>query len=252
MTDSDNSAAPPPRLGRRVLRWGLAAVRPLLAKSYIAGAPTRLAAGIPDDAPHGLIEGPNTLNVLVVGGLSGSALGVHSNRLGVAHQLAHRLHELTGRGVEWEALAQPKLRLAATGESLRGLRGLASYDLIVLSPGITDLLSFVPIAAWRRDFERLVWFLDATMAPGARLFVTEVPDVSRYVQAGSFVSGVLIQDARELSTIAAEVCSSLPRAQCITLPEISADDFADGVFEYATLYRRWGRYLAEQQLQEET
>ena len=246
MTAPDGSTATPPRRGRRVVRWGLATVRPLLAMNFVSGAPTRMAAGVPDDAPNGLIEGPRVLNLLVVGGLSGSAIGVRSYDQGVAHQLAQRLHRLTGRGVEWETLAHPKLRLAATSETLQQLPGLASYDLVVLSPGIADLLAFMPIAAWRREFERLIWFLDAATARGARLLVTEVPDVSNYVQVGPFVSGVLSQDSRELSAIAAEVCESLPRAHYLTLPPITSTDFIDGAFSYSTLYRRWGSHLADQ------
>jgi len=228
------------------VRWGLGAVRPLLAWNYVAGAPTRMVAGGPDDTPNGLLDGPRVFNLLVVGGLSGSAVGVPSFRLGVAHQLAQELHRRTGRGVEWESFAHPNMRLASTSEALQQLPGLASYDLIVLSPGIADLLAFTPINAWRREFERLVWHLDATTADGVRLVVTEVPDVSAYVQVGPFVSGVLAQDSRELSSIAAEVCAGVPRAQYITLPPIEPSDFVDGAFSYSTLYRRWGHYLANQ------
>lgn len=246
MTAPDGTTVTPPRRGRRVVRWGLGAVRPLLAWNYVAGAPTRMVAGGPDDTPNGLLDGPRVFNLLVVGGLSGAAIGVPSFRLGVAHQLAQHLHRSSGRGVEWETLAHPNLRLSATSESLQRLPGLASYDLVVLSPGIADLLAFTPIAAWRRELEKLMWFLDATTAEGARLVVTQVPDVSAYVQVGPLVSGVLAQDSRELSAIAAEVCAGVPRAQFLTLPAVAASDFVDGGFSYSTLYRRWGHYLAEQ------
>ena len=78
-------------LARRMLRASLRLVRPIIAFNYVAGAPTRLAAGVPDDASNGLIEGPHLLHLLVVGGLSGSSVGVRSFELGVAHQCAKSL-----------------------------------------------------------------------------------------------------------------------------------------------------------------
>jgi hypothetical protein len=231
-------------LARRILRASLRLVRPIIAFNYVAGAPTRLAAGVPDDASHGLIEGPRPLHLLVVGGLSGSSVGVRSFELGVAHQFAKSLARSTGRGVEWESLATDRPRLAATAASIRSLEGLGSFDFIVLSPGTTDVLSFASLRLWRQEIERLVIFLAEKTSPRALIVVTRIPDVSNYVQVGPMLSEILSDDSRRFSAAAADACARTPKTEFVELPLVEKSDFLNGAFSYTALYRRWGVFLA--------
>jgi hypothetical protein len=219
-------------------------VRPLIAFNYVAGAPTRLAAGGPTDAPHGLIEGPGVLHLLVVGGLSGSSVGVRSYELGVAHQFAVSLARTTGRGVEWESVASDRPRLAATAAVIRALDGLGSFDFIVLSPGTMDVLSFASVRRWRQELERLLAFLAEKTSSRAMIVVTRIPTVSGYVQVGALVSHILDEDSLRFSAMAAAACARTPRTYFVAMPAIEKSDFVDGAFSYAGLYRRWGTFLA--------
>lgn len=228
----------------RVLRACLALVRPLIALNYVAGAPKRLSAGVPDDASYGLIDGPRLVHLLVLGGLSGSSVGVRSNELGVAHQFAKGLVRSTGRGVEWESVASSRPRLAATVASVRGLDGLGSFDFIVLSPGVMDVLSFASLRLWSKELEHLLAFLAEKTSPRALVVVTGILDVSNYVQVGPMLSRMLSHDSARFSAAAAAACARTPKTEFLEMPPVEKSDFIDGAFSYATLYRRWGAFLA--------
>ena len=228
----------------RALRTCLSLVRPLIALNYVSGAPTRLSAGAPDDASYGVIEGPRPIHLLVLGGLSGSSVGVRSYELGVAHQFAKGLGRSTGRGVEWESVAGSRPRLAATAASARGLDGLGSFDFIVLSPGVMDVLSFASLRLWNQELERLLAFLAEKSSPPALVLVTNILDVSNYVQVGPMLSRMLSHDSARFSSAAAAACALTSKTEFLEMPPVEKSDFIDGVFSYATLYRRWGAFLA--------
>jgi hypothetical protein len=233
-----------PPLGRSVIRACLRVVRPLIAFNYVAGAPTQMAAGVPDDAPHGLIEGPRPLHILVVGGLGGSSVGVRSYELGVAHQFAKNLAKATGRGVEWESIATARPRLASTSATIHALDGLGSFDFVVLSPGTMDVLSFSSVRLWRLELERLIAFLAEKTSPRALVLVTEIPRVSGYVQVGRLASRILDDDAVRFTAIAEAACARSSKTHLVAMPAIEKSDFVDGAFSYPGLYRRWGAFLA--------
>jgi hypothetical protein len=227
-----------------ISRSTLGLLRPIVALRYVSGAPTRLALGGPQDASHGSIEGPNRLHLLVAGGLSGSAVGVQSHQFGVAAQLARLLARETGRGVDWESLSHHNPRLAGTAFALRSLDGLASFDVIILSPGSADVLAFTPFRAWRAELRGLLEFLVSAISPTALVAITEVPDVSPYVQAGRLLSGALAADSKEFNAIVTDVRHILPAAQFLALPLTQPSDFEDGAFRYTALYRRWAGVLS--------
>jgi hypothetical protein len=231
-------------IGHRAVRVFLRLARPFIAFNYVSGAPTRLASGVPDDASYGLIEGPAPLHLLVVGGLSGSSVGVLSYELGAAHQFAMSLARTTARGVEWDSVASDRPRLAATAASIRSLDGLGSFDFIVLSPGTIDVLSFVSVRRWQQELERLIAFIAEKSSSHAMIIVTGIPKVSGYVQVAPLIGRILDDDSLRFSAIAEAACARTPKTNFVVLPAIEKSDFVDGGFSYSTLYRRWGVFLA--------
>jgi len=238
------TAAQKAPFGRRFLRACLSLFRPVIALNFAAGAKTRVSTESPDDAPYGLIEGPRVLHLLVVGGLSGSSIGVQSYELGVAHQFAENLARSTGRGVEWESLAPDRPRLPGIAASVRGFDGLGSFDFIVLSPGVMDVLSFAPLRLWRKELERVLVFLAEKTSSRARVLVTGIPEVSGYAQVGPMISSILSDDSRRFSAAVAEACARAPKTEFVKMPLVEKSDFVDGAFNYASHYRRWGVFLA--------
>lgn len=235
---------PGSRIAHIVGRYTLGLLRPIVALRYVSGAPTRLAADGPQDASHGSVEGPNRLHLLVAGGLSGSAVGVQSHRSGVAAQLARLLARETGRGVDWESLSHRNPRLAGTATALRSLDGMASFDVIILSLGSADVLAFTQFRTWRAELRGLLEFLASSISPTALVAITEVPDVSPYVQVGRLLSGGLAADAREFNAIVDGARRIIPAAQLLALPLTEPSDFEDGTFRYSALYRRWAGALS--------
>ncbi len=239
---SPGGSARAPRIIRRSI---LGLLRPIVALGLGTAAPTRLASAGPGDAPHGSIDGSNRLHVLVVGGISGSARGIPTFDLGVAAQLAQSLASATGRGVDWESLSDENAKLAGTAPPLRSLPGLASFDVIVLSPGSADVLGFTPFRRWRAELIGLLDFLATAASRAALIVVTAVPDVSPHVQLGPLLSAGLAVDSTEFNAIAVEACAVRHRAQFVALPAPAASDFVDGVFNYRGLYRRWSDSLRD-------
>jgi hypothetical protein len=230
---------------RRIIRVVQRLIRPFVSWNYLAGAPTRMSAGVPNDRPHGSIEGPKPYQILVVGGMSGSGIGISSFHQSVASVLAGCLSRSSGRGADWESTGGSNLRLAATSAALFAQSGLASFDVIVVSPGVADALAFVSIRRWRAELERLLAELAKRTKPDALVLVTGVADVAKYVQVGPFLSSMLTRDALHLTATVEASCANAPKARFIELPPVASDDFVEGAYSYSRLYRRWGRFLAD-------
>ncbi|WP_394768363.1 GDSL-type esterase/lipase family protein [Lacisediminihabitans sp.] len=219
-------------------------VRPLIAWNYSAGWPTRMSAGTPTDAPFGMVGGRNPISVLVAGGIAGAGIGVLSYQQGLACQLAGVLSRASGRGVDWESLARPSLRLAATGAAVSERADLPSFDVVIILTGVADALALTTMARWRRDLDETLTTMLADVSPAATIIVTAVPDVADQVRVGRFVTAVLRDQIRALNETALAVTARYHRVNFVALPPLERADFDDDVFSYASLYRRWGQHLA--------
>jgi hypothetical protein len=218
-------------------------VRPLIAWNYAAGWRTRISADAPADAPFGAVGGPNPLDILVAGGIAGAGIGVLTHQQGLASQLAGVLSRETGRGVDWESLARPSLRLSATGAAVSERDDLPSFDIVVIVTGVADALALTTMGKWRSDLGETLRLVLARASPTATIIVTEVPDVADNMQVGRFVSGVLRDQTLALNENARTVCGQYRRVNLVALPPVARTDFVDDVFNYVSLYRRWGHFL---------
>jgi hypothetical protein len=221
------------------------AVRPFVAFIYATGAPTRMSAGVPSDEPSGTVPGRRPLRVIVAGGMSGSGIGVATFEQAVASQFATVLSRITDRGTDWESIGDSSMRLSATASALLVHEGIGGVDVIVISPGSSDILAFTSVSRWATELERLLTRLRDLTGPRALVIVTEVPDVASHVQVGRFVGRMLTADSAAFNVAARSICEANPKAQFVTLPIVEKADFIDGAFSYSTVYRRWGRYLGE-------
>ncbi|MET4782228.1 hypothetical protein [Glaciihabitans sp. UYNi722] len=220
-------------------------LRPVIAWNYSSGVPTRLSAGTPSDAPHGAIEGRDPLSLLVVGGIAGAGIGVQTFEQALACQFAMALAQTTGRGVDWESLPTPNLKLAGVAACLRELNSLPSFDIVLVLPGVADALALASHSRWRAELQRLLAYLTTTSARTAKILVGEVQDVARHVQVRPIVRGVLEDHVQTLNADARSVCAEEKGVHLVRLPEAEASDYVGEVFSYSSLYRRWGRHLAE-------
>ena len=234
----------PPGL-RHVVRPIEAVTRRFASWTYLTGAPTRMSAGVPDDEQTGVVEGPDPLVIVVAGGMAGSGIGLRTFHLGVASQFARGLSAAPGRGVRWETVGGSTLKLAASSAELHRMPHLADADVLVLSLGVADVLGFTPLTRWTAELADLLGHLTSVTRPGAEIIVTDVPDVSQYVQVGSWVSSMLREDSRAFGEVAYALTLETPKCTFLALPAVEASDFVDDAFSYPSLYRRWGAFLAQ-------
>lgn len=226
------------------LRPLLLILRPFVALAYASGAPTRMSLGVPMDEPSGTVAGHRPLRALVAGGMSGSGIGIASFGQSVACQFAGTLSRATERGVDWESIGGSSMRLSATASAVLAHDGIGGLDLIVVTPGISDVLAFTSLNDWSTELEVLLERLRDVTGPSTVILVSEVLDVARYVSVGRVVGRMLSADSAAFNAAAREICAANEKAHLVTLPRIDKTDYVDGAFSYSTLYRRWGRSLA--------
>jgi hypothetical protein len=200
------------------------AIRPFVAASLRGGIPTPLTAAVPTDAPVGSVPGPD-----------------HAD--GVAAQSAEALSAITGRGVDWRTVPLADQHLTATQEAVRQITELHRYDVVLVMPGVADSLELARITPWVHRLEDLLDHLVEQTADNSIVLVSDVPQVSQYVEAGAFVRGLFRDHAAYMSQQKAEACARFPQVVSITLPDAGPVDFEDGVFRYSSMYRRWGEHV---------
>ncbi|MFD2340696.1 hypothetical protein ACFSM7_10220 [Clavibacter michiganensis subsp. tessellarius] len=220
------------------------AVRPFVAASLRGGIPTPLTATVPTDAPVGVVAGPDPDRILALGGIGGSGVGLRTHADGVAAQSARALAARTGRGVEWRTVPLADQHLTATQEAVRQVTELHRYDVVLVMPGVADALELARITPWVHRLEDLLDHLVEQTADNSIVLVSDVPQVSQYVEAGTFVRGLFRDHAAYLSARKAEVCARFPQAVSVKLPDAGPVDFEGGEFRYSSMYRRWGEHVA--------
>ncbi|WP_317230824.1 hypothetical protein [Clavibacter sp. MX14-G9D] len=220
------------------------AVRPFVAAGLRGGIPTPLTATVPTDAPVGVVPGPDPDRILALGGIGGSGVGLRTHADGVAARTATSLAELTGRGVEWRTVPLADQHMAATQDAVRQVTELHRYDVVVVMPGVADALELARTTPWVHRLEDLLDHLVEQTADNSLVLVSDVPQVSQYVEAGAFVRGLFRDHAMHLSERKAEVCGRFPQAVSVKLPDAGPVDFEGGEFRYSSMYRRWGAYVA--------
>ncbi|QIS43161.1 SGNH/GDSL hydrolase family protein [Clavibacter capsici] len=218
-------------------------VRPFVAAGLRGGIPTPLTAAVPTDAPVGVVPGPDPDRILALGGIGGSGVGLRTHTEGVAAQSARALAALTGRGVEWRTVPLADQHLTATQEAVRQITELHRYDVVLVMPGVADALELARITPWVHRLEDLLDHLVEQTADNSTVLVSDVPQVSQYVEAGSFVRGLFRDHAMYLSQRKAEVCARFPQVASVKLPDAGPVDFEGGEFRYASMYRRWGEHV---------
>jgi hypothetical protein len=219
------------------------AVRPFVAASLRGGIPTPLTAAVPTDAPVGAVPGPDPDRILALGGIGGSGVGLRTHADGVAAQTARALSAITGRGVEWRTVPLADQHVTATQEAVRQITELHRYDVVLVMPGVADALELARITPWVHRLEDLLDHLVEQTADNSIVLVSDVPQVSQYVEAGSFVRGLFRDHAAYMSARKAEACARFPQAVSLTLPNAGPVDFEDGMFRYTSMYRRWGEHV---------
>ncbi len=123
----------------------------------------------PADRPVAVARrrGAQQTRILLIGDAPAAGFGVATHELGIAGHTARRLSTLTGRGVEVDVFAHPKLSMRNLARRLQHThRDFARYDAIVLMLSTTDALTLTSPRAWRKQLLRALFLLQSvTNAP---------------------------------------------------------------------------------------
>jgi hypothetical protein len=220
-----------------------AVVSPLIYAKYRDGLPTRLTSATPFDEPHGIFPGPDPDRILVIGGISGAAVGVSSYKLGVACTSAETLSRLSGRGTEWSSMAVPIVRSGMSTRYLAGLPDLHRFDALVFFPGVSGALSLASPRKWARDLDRTLTYLSVGSAADATIIVANIAHIEDRVQGPTFIRSLVRQHTIVLNAVTARVVAAHPQAMTILMPVIDRRMVVNDVFSYTRLFRIWGVHL---------
>jgi hypothetical protein len=224
--------------------WQRALVRPLISFFYGGTLPTRLTWSTAADDPFGAVSGPDPDRVLVVGGIAGAGVGVHSHQLGVASTLAQGLSRASGRGAEWRNVPLPAGRIGGTAQALYERIDLRRYDVIVFFPGVYEALHLSSPTRWAREYDAVLQHLTAHAASDATVVTSPVPQVSDRVRVPAIIRAFVREHTRLLNIGAERIAAQYPGVLYTAMPTIDGRMMAGDLFSYAKLYRIWGNHLA--------
>lgn len=139
---------------------------------------------LPEPGPPVVVAGPHSLRVLLCGSGIAVGYGVASHELALGGSLSRSLAALTGRGIEVSTVASPRLSTKAAQLQLNSQQ-LAGKDVVVLSFGGFQLLSYLPAESWSRGLGELIDSVLLRADPQSQIFVIDctAPKMSNFTAA---------------------------------------------------------------------
>jgi lysophospholipase L1-like esterase len=188
-------------------------------------------------------EGSDSIHVAGVGDSIIAGVGVDEQRHALVGQFARRLHERTGRPVEWKAAG---FNGATSAEVARNIaRRAPGADVYLLSVGVND----VTHAVAARKFAGNVASLVATLrnrSPAATIVFVGIPPLAMFPALPWPLSALLGERARRLQAAAYATLRG-ENALCFDFPEsLPAGGFARDGFHPATdACGEWAEWLLD-------
>jgi hypothetical protein len=203
----------------------------------------------PDDAAHGVVEGPDPDRITVLGEIGMISLGVRTHQIALPAFLARHHATRTGRGVAWSIAPLPGSRLReAPAVVARAECELMRADAVVLLAGITDVLRVTSARAWTRQLRAALEALRAHLPRDAWILVADIPPLDNAGSLSATARMAAGAHARELNRRTREVVEGLPSTRAVTFPEELTRSLWVPESEesrYQRTYRAWGTHLAE-------
>jgi hypothetical protein len=125
---------------------------------------------------HG--SGPAPDRVLILGSPIVKGVGIASYDLSVAGHLARKLAARTGRGADVETIGIDGIDAVSAAETLRTM-DLTRYDLVILLGGVTEILTLIPMPAYRKTLRTL---FEAITANGTLTCPVLIAGVAPFMQ----------------------------------------------------------------------
>jgi len=186
--------------------------------------------------------GTNPARVLLIGGGASVGFGVLSHELALAGHLARQLTSLTGRAVDLDIVTEREMTAASAMPRLHS-KPTSRYDGIVLSLGLIEALTFVPVKEWVTGLNAL---LDHAREHGAghhQVVIVGIPPLSalmRYPLPILFLAG---RHARRINEASSTVAAG--RDDVTFLPFDATNEGEADPFRSSATYGAWAELLSE-------
>ncbi len=179
----------------------------------------------PEDAPRAQAPGVDPDRILVFGNGAAVGRGVRSHDVALPGQLARRLSNLTGRGVDVDAVADAALTIRTAAPAVPAAT-LGDYDAIVVIVGVSDALRLTSVAAWRRGMLELLDAVDADARPGTELVMVGIHRPSTITAFSVREAGVVDRHAARLDAVTRMICDARARTHFVEPPVLPASPIA--------------------------
>jgi lysophospholipase L1-like esterase len=172
-----------------------------------------------------------------------AGVGVDEQRHALVGQFARRLHERTGRPVDWKAVGFNGATSAEVARSMA--RRAPAADVYLLSVGVNDMTRAVAAKRFAGNVASLVASL-RNRSPTATIVFVGIPPLAMFPALPWPLGALLGERARSMQA-AARATLSGENALCFDFPEsLPAGGFArDGFHPAADACREWAEWLLE-------
>ena len=223
---------------QEVIRWLLAPGMRAWAAASERGFG---AIPVPTDAPQAHSAGIDSDRVLIFGSGLAIGRGVVSHNLALPGSLARALSAQTGRGVDVDLIANPRMNASSAAADLTGVR-LSRYDAIVVFLGVNDALNLTPTRAWRRELANLFRFLEGSSSRSTRIIVAGIQPIRSIPVFDSRLGAVADSHARLLNRATERLCAAADRVTFV--PSSAAPEPPPGRYRSAETYAHCAEVLA--------
>jgi hypothetical protein len=184
---------------------------------YAAGAEGFAWIPRPSGGPLVSVAGPDALQVLLLGGGPAVGWGVATHELGLAGAMAREVSRQTGRGVDVLTVADHTIDIRSAGPAMQGL-DLRSFDCVVLTLGVEDVVKGVRPARWSRQLTQLLDEMRGAASVGTHIVVAGIQPVRSIPVYDHPLADALTDEARRLNVLTASICAGRAQTTFVPLP----------------------------------
>ena len=192
------------------------------------------------DAVH--TPGTNPARILLVGGGASVGFGVLSHELSLAGHLGRQLSTITSRAMDIDLVVDREMT-AATTPAVLAAQPVARYDAVVVSLGLMEALTFVPVKTWVDELTGVIEFILEHGRSNQQVFIVAVPPLSALQKYPAAIRVLAGRHARALNEASRQLSESLDRVTFLPFDaEIGTDTDR---FRSSSTYSSWAALLAE-------
>jgi len=194
----------------------------------------------PVDSPHVHAPGNDPDRVLLFGSGPAVGYGVLSNDLALPGQLARQLSAITGRGADFDVVADPEVTIQGSVALLQQ-HNLWRYDAILLTIGVNNALLLTSVKVWRSAIRELLRHVSEHVPLSTRVLVVAVPPIRAMDALTTVPTWIADQHSAVLNRETRRIVANYPRITFVPFSPVSMSD--DIRFRSAVTYQQWATLI---------